>query len=34
MFKAYDPNDLIEFTARRERLRNWLWAMILFFLTR
>ena len=32
--RRYDPQDLLEYTARRARLHNWFWFALLFFLTR
>ena len=32
--RPYDPRDLIEYSARHARIRNWLWLSLLFFLTR
>jgi hypothetical protein len=30
----YNPRDLIEYTARQMRLRNWFWCLMIFYLTR
>jgi hypothetical protein len=31
--RPYDPRDLIEYTARQMRLRNWIVCLLLFYLT-
>lgn len=32
--RPYDPKDLVEYVARHQRLRNWFWCLLIFYLTR